>query len=105
MVSIFNQQDFAIVVGTDDPDQILTWGAQSEVLGREGNDHISGGQRFPISSGRGQFGGPTFLFGEGGDDDLFLQSGGFADATGSDGFTVFVFSIASKTENSLKVYA
>ncbi|MFL5037222.1 MAG: calcium-binding protein [Microvirga sp.] len=79
MVSIFNQQDFAIVVGTDDPDQILTWGAQSEVLGREGNDHISGGQRFPISSGRGQFGGPTFLFGEGGDDDLFLQSGGFAD--------------------------
>lgn len=43
MVSIFNQQDFAIVVGTDDPDQILTWGAQSEVLGREGNDHISGG--------------------------------------------------------------
>jgi Ca2+-binding RTX toxin-like protein len=79
MVSIFNQQDFAIVVGTDDPDQILTWGAQSEVLGREGNDHISGGQRFPGPSGRGVFGGRTFLFGEGGDDDLFLQSGGFAD--------------------------
>src|SRR5215213_11056004 len=79
MASIFNQQDFAIVVGTDDPDQILTWGAQSEVLGREGNDHISGGQRFPGPSGRGVFGGRTFLFGEGGDDDLFLQSGGFAD--------------------------
>src|SRR5215207_11137639 len=79
MASIFNQQHFAIVVGTDDRDQILTWGVQSEVLGREGDDGISGGQRFPGPSGHGQFGGPTFLFGEGGDDALFLQSGGFAD--------------------------
>jgi len=47
MASIFNQQHFAIVVGTDDRDQILTWGVQSEVLGREGDDGISGGQRSP----------------------------------------------------------
>src|SRR5215207_6297928 len=79
MASIFNQQHFAIVVGTDDRDQILTWGVQSEVLGREGDDGISGGQRFPGPSGHGQFGGPTFLFGEGGDDTIFLESGGFAD--------------------------
>src|SRR4051794_25171900 len=80
MASIFNQQGFAIVVGTDDPDQILTWGAQSEVLAREGDDVVTGGQSFPGPSGHGQFGGPTFLFGEGGDDALFLHSGGFADS-------------------------